>query len=89
MITLRLYLTGETPSSRALVEHLKEALASAYPDGYELDVRSVFDNPEAAMEDEIMVTPTLLRILPEPVRRLIGDLNNEERVLAGLQVENV
>jgi circadian clock protein KaiB len=47
----------------------------------------VFEHPTEAMDDGVMVTPTLMRLLPTPVRRLIGDLGNQERVLAGLRVE--
>ena len=87
MPRLRLYITGETPTSQALITRLEHALSEEYPEGYELEVRNIFDDPEAAIDDEVIVTPTLLRLLPEPVRRLIGDLSDEERVLAGLKVE--
>ena len=54
---------------------------------YTLEVLDVFEHPETAYEDMILATPTLIKILPEPVRRIVGDLSNRERVLAGLEIE--
>jgi circadian clock protein KaiB len=87
MIKLRLYVTGSTPTSQRSIDSLHELLRDRYADQYELEVFDVFEHPEAAFEDAVFVTPTLTRILPPPVIRLIGDLSNRERVLAGLAYE--
>ena len=88
MIKLRLYVTGQTPTSRALTDQLHALFQQEYPDRYHLEVLDIFEHTESAMADDVMVTPTLMRMLPMPVRRLIGDLGNRERVLAGLSIES-
>ena len=59
---------------------------TALKDRYELDVIDVYQNPEATKQDQIVAVPTLVRLLPAPLRRLVGDLSEHERVLAGLDI---
>jgi circadian clock protein KaiB len=87
MLKVRLYVTGLTPTAESLIDNLRKSLDAEYGEGYHFEVRDVFEHPTEAMDDGVMVTPTLMRLLPTPVRRLIGDLGNQERVLAGLRVE--
>ncbi len=87
MIKLRLYVTGSTPTAQRSIDNLHELLHENYEGEYELEVLDVFEHPEAAFENAVFVTPTLTRILPPPVIRIIGDLSNRERVLAGLAYE--
>ena len=84
MIKLKLYVTGETPGSRALIVRLREMLDT---DGeYDLQVFDVFENPVEATKDMVLATPTLIKFLPPPVRRLIGELKDRERVFSALRI---
>lgn len=84
----RLYVAGQTPRSVAAAENL-ENLCRQYLQGkYTIDVVDLIDHPERARTDQIVAIPTLVRKLPEPVRRVIGDLSNTERVLVSLQLRN-
>jgi circadian clock protein KaiB len=84
VIKLRLYLTGNTPTSRQVVSNLREMLDTGAE--YQLEVVDVFEYPEQALDDMVLATPTLIKVLPPPVRRLVGDLSERERVLAGLEL---
>ena len=83
-LKLRLYVTGLTPVSRRLAERLHRLFETELQHDYHLEVRDILEQPQAAMDDDILVTPTLLRLRPPPPRRLIGDLSRRERVLDGL-----
>jgi circadian clock protein KaiB len=83
---LRLFITGSTPRSTRALENMRRICAEMLDGRYELEVIDVYKNPEATREFQIIATPTLVKILPEPLRRIIGDLSNEERVLAGLDL---
>ena len=87
MIRLRLYVTGNTPRSACLVDDLRQQLDRHFADGYELEVRDIFDHPEEAYEDAVIATPTLMKLLPPPVVRLIGNLRDSERILVGLALD--
>ena len=83
---LRLYLAGSTPKSLAAVSNLR-AICEEYLAGrFTVTVIDLVKNPELARADQILALPTLVRGLPEPVRKIIGDLSNTERVLVGLDV---
>lgn len=83
---LRLYVAGQNPRSLRALQNL-EALCEAHLAGrYEIEVIDLLDNPTLARGDQIVAVPTLVRKLPEPVRRIIGDLSNTERVLVGLDL---
>lgn len=87
MYKLKLYITGRTPRSEKIIKNLKEMFDRNCGNQYTLEVLDVFEHPQAAYEDTILATPTLMKTLPEPVRKIVGDLSDHERVLAGLQIE--
>lgn len=83
---LRLYVTGETPNSVRAIKNLKEVLSKEFKGVYELRVIDVIKNPQLAETEKILATPMLSRVLPLPVKRLIGDLSDKEKVLLGLDL---
>lgn len=83
---LRLYTAGETPKSLAAFRNLKRICEEHMSGRYRIEVIDLVKNPRLAKEDEIVAIPTLVRRLPEPLRKIIGDLSNEERTLVGLQL---
>ena len=83
---LRLFITGSTPRSARAIENMQRICREDLHGHYDLEVIDVYDDPEATRELQIIATPTLVKILPEPLRRIIGDLSDRERVLAGLNV---
>jgi circadian clock protein KaiB len=83
---LRLYVAGQTPKSIAALSNLKRLCESHLAGRYRIQVVDLLTQPHLARRDEIVVIPTLVRKLPPPIRRVIGDLSNEERVLVGLDV---
>ena len=83
---LKLYVTGQTPNSIRAIDSLKKILASEFKGVYELRIIDVMKNPQLAEKEKILATPMLSRVLPLPVRRLIGDLSNKEKVLVGLDL---
>ena len=84
---LRLYITGSTPRSLRAIENLREILKAEIPGLYDLEIVDIYSDPEAAAEHQIIAAPTLIKLLPAPVRRIIGDLSDTERVLRGLDIE--
>jgi len=86
---LRLYVAGQTPRCVTAFSNLK-AICEKYLHGhYEIEVIDLLENPKLAQGDQILAIPTLVRKLPEPVRKIIGDLANTERVLVGLDVRPI
>lgn len=83
---LRLYITGKTPKSERAIANLKEICARALKGLYELQIIDVLENPHLAENEKILATPTLIKDLPPPLRRIIGDLSNSEKVLLGLDL---
>jgi len=83
---LRLYIAGQTPKSLRAIENLTVICEEHLAGQYEIEVIDLLEQPRLAKGDEIVAVPTLIRALPEPVRRIIGDLSDTERVLVGLQV---
>lgn len=83
---LRLYVAGKTPKSLAALVNLKQICEEHLAGKYEIEVVDLLENPQLAEGDQIVAIPTLVRKLPEPVRKIIGDLSNTERVLVGLQL---
>ena len=83
---LRLFITGSTPRSIRAIENMRRICQEHLMGQYDLEVIDVYQNPEATRDLQIVATPTLVKILPEPLRRIIGDLSNKERVLAGLNL---
>jgi len=85
---LRLYIAGNTSASGRLVESLHALCADHLRERYELTVVDVFQQPELAKEEQIVAVPTLIKKRPEPARKIVGDLSNEERVLVGLGLKS-
>ena len=83
---LKLYVAGNTPNSMRALNTLREILESEFKGVYALKVIDVLKSPQLAEEDKILATPTLSKILPPPVRRIIGDLSDGEKVLIGLDL---
>jgi circadian clock protein KaiB len=83
---LRLYVAGKTPRCAAAEENLRKVCEEYLADHYSIEVVDLLDNPTMAQGDQILAVPTLVRKLPMPVRRIIGDLSNTERVLVGLDL---
>lgn len=83
---LKLYIAGNTPNSLRALNNLKDILEKELRGGYSLKVIDVLENPQLAEEDKILATPTLAKVLPPPVRKVIGDLSNREKVLIGLDL---
>jgi circadian clock protein KaiB len=83
---LRLYVAGKTPKSTAAIENLK-AICDAHLNGkYHIEIVDLLVHPQLAKGDQIVAIPTLVRKLPKPIRKVIGDLSNVERALVGLQL---
>jgi circadian clock protein KaiB len=85
-LTLRLYVSGQALNSRAAIRNLESLRARVGQDAA-VEVIDVRERPELAEEDRILATPTLVRRAPEPVRKIIGDLSDIQRVLAGLELD--
>jgi circadian clock protein KaiB len=83
---LKLYVAGNTPNSIRALRTLKNVLEQEFQGVYALRVIDVLKSPQLAEEDKILATPTLAKILPLPVRKLIGDLSDREKVLIGLDL---
>jgi circadian clock protein KaiB len=83
---LRLYVAGQTPRSMAALANLKRVCETHLAGRYQIEVVDLLVNPRLAAGDQILAVPTLVRKVPEPIRKIIGDLSNEERVLVGLDV---
>jgi circadian clock protein KaiB len=87
VIELRLYIAGQTRKSIAALTNLRRICEEHLAGRYRVEVIDLLENPQQAQRDQILAIPTLVRRLPEPIRRIIGDLSNSERVLVGLEVE--
>jgi circadian clock protein KaiB len=85
-LLLKLYVTGHTANSERAIDNLKQTLEEQLKGLYTLKVIDVLKNPQLAEEDKILATPALIRTLPPPVRKIIGDLADKERVLLGLDL---
>jgi circadian clock protein KaiB len=86
---LQLFVTGSTPRSTRAIENMRRICDQNLRGRYDLEVIDVYQNPEATKDLQIVATPTLVKILPEPLRRIIGDLSDNDRVLAGLNLTPV
>ena len=83
---LRLYVAGQTPHSTLAFSNLKRICETHLAGKYSIQVIDLLENPKLARGDQILAIPTLVRRLPEPVRKIIGDLSNTERALVGLDI---
>lgn len=84
---LKLYVAGQGPKSMAAFENLKRICEEHLPGRYHIEVIDLVQNPRLAKDDQIVAIPTLVRRLPDPIRRIIGDLSDTERTLVGLQLQ--
>jgi len=83
---LRLYVTGMTPRSTDAISHTKAICEEHLKGRYELEVIDIYQQPDLAQGEQIVATPTLIKKLPAPLRRLVGNLSNKHRVLVGLGI---
>jgi circadian clock protein KaiB len=83
---LRLYVAGQTDKSIRAIGNLKRICEEHLRGRYSIEVIDLMDRPQLAEGDQILAVPTLVRRLPEPIKKIIGDLSNEQRVLVGLDV---
>jgi circadian clock protein KaiB len=83
---LRLYVTGWTPKCLRAAENLRRTCEEYLPGRYQIEVVDLLKNPRLAADDQILAVPTVVRKFPQPIRKIVGDLSDTERVLAGLQL---
>ncbi len=84
---LTLYVTGTSPRTKVAITNLQRLCENELAGQYELEVVDVLENPQRAEDEKILATPTLIKQLPLPLRRVIGDLSDREKVLLGLEVQ--
>jgi circadian clock protein KaiB len=85
---LRLYVAGQTPNSMKALVNLRKIAEEHLKGKYTIEVIDLIKNPQLAAGDQILAIPTLVRKLPEPIRKIIGDLSNTERVIVGLDIRS-
>ena len=85
---LRLYVAGQTPKSITAFANLKKICTEYLEGRYTVEVVDLLKNPQLAKGDQILAIPTLVRKLPQPIKKIIGDLSNTERVLVGLDIRS-
>lgn len=86
---LKLYIAGSTPRATLAIENLKRICEKDLSGRYDLEIIDVLEHPELAEQDKILATPTLIKQLPPPLRRVIGDLSDAEKVLLGLELRQL
>lgn len=86
---LRLYIAGQTPKSIEALKNITRYCKEHLKGKYSIEVIDLLKNPQLAEGDQIFAIPTLVRKFPEPLRKIIGDLSNEERVLVGLNIRTI
>ena len=84
---LRLYVSGLTPKSQRAIENLKTICEKYLKDRYELQVIDIFQKPELARAEQVIAAPTLIKELPPPLRKFIGDMSQTEKILVGLELK--
>lgn len=91
-LVLRLYIAGRTPAAERAIRNLEQLLAEAYGDDsehYSVEVVDITERPQLAEDERILATPVVVKKLPLPVRRVVGDLSERERVLIGLDLKEL
>jgi circadian clock protein KaiB len=83
---LKLYIAGQTSKSKRTIVNLKEICEREFKGRYELVVVDVLERPQLAEDEKILATPTLIKELPPPIRRIVGDLSDKEKILIGLDL---
>ena len=86
---LRLYIAGQTPKSTLALKNITRYCEEHLKGQYSIEVVDLIKHPQLAEGDQIFAIPTLVRKLPEPIRKIIGDLSNEEKVLVGLNIRTI
>jgi len=86
---LRLYVAGQSPKSVAAIANLRRLCEEYLPGRHTIEIVDLIQHPQLARGDQIVAIPTLVRKLPEPIRKIIGDLSNTERALVGLQIRQL
>jgi circadian clock protein KaiB len=86
MWELRLYVTGQSPNSIRAIENLRRVCEEHNPGRYQVEVVDLLENPQLAVQDQILAVPTVVRKLPMPIKKIVGDLSDVDRLLVGLQV---
>ena len=84
---LKLYVTGATPRSKAAIANLRRICEQELGGQYKLEIIDVLEHPQLAEDDKVLATPTLIKQLPPPLRKVIGDLSDKEKVLLGLELQ--
>jgi len=84
---LKLYVTGATPRAETAIANLRRICEQELGGQYQLEIIDVLEHPQAAEDDKILATPTLIKQLPPPLRKVIGDLSDKEKVLLGLELQ--
>jgi circadian clock protein KaiB len=83
---LKLYVTGQTPRAERAIANLRQLCEQELEGRYEVEIIDVLEHPQLAEQDKILATPTLVKFLPPPARRVIGDLSESDKVLLGLDL---
>jgi len=86
-LVLKLYVAGQTPRSIAALANLRQVCEERVAGKYEIVVIDLIKKPQLASGDQILAVPTVVRSLPQPIRKIIGDLSNKEKLLIGLDIE--
>ena len=84
---LRLYISGLTPKSQRAIDNLKAICEKHLQDRYELEIIDIFQQPDLARAEQVIAAPTLIKELPPPLRKFIGDMSQTEKILVGLEVK--
>src|SRR5690242_10193662 len=87
LLNLKLYVAGQTPKSIAAFANLKKTCDEFLPGKYEIEVVDLLKNPQLAKGQQILALPTVIRSLPTPIKKMIGDFSNREKVLVGLDLQ--
>lgn len=86
---MRLYVAGQTPKSVTAFANLKKLCEEYLPNQYQIEIVDLLQHPDLAQQDKILAIPTLVRRLPPPIRQIIGDLSDREKVLVGLEMRQI
>jgi circadian clock protein KaiB len=89
VVDLRLYVAGQTPKSQAAISNLKKICSDHLEDRYHIEVIDLLKNPALARDHQILAIPTLVRSLPVPIRKIIGDLSDTDRVVVSLDIRGL
>ena len=85
-IVLRLYITGQTPASQRAIANINRLCEKEFEGQIKVEIMDVLERPQLAEDEKILATPTLIKEVPAPLRRIIGDLSDKEKVLLGLDL---